>query len=111
VKLDSLASEACLPDGFRGTIRPASLTTDLPREIAGRSAIRSWVMKELICASVTLQVRRVREHYGQFIVDAVYDGTFDETILSSEVVLTNYFRVVNDQIVHLTIIFNQSSPY
>ena len=84
---------------------------DNRREIVGLAAIRGWLMKEIIGARVTVQVRRVREHYGQFIVDAVYDGTFDKTNLPSQLVLTNYFRVVDDKIVHLTILFNQPAPY
>jgi hypothetical protein len=43
---------------------------DNRREIAGISAIRRWVEKEMIGDKVTLDVREVVGHYGDTIVRA-----------------------------------------
>jgi hypothetical protein len=55
---------------------------------------------------VTMDVKEVREHYGEFIVDAVVDGNFDKSKLPDVIVLTHYFTVRKDKIVRLIIILN-----
>jgi ketosteroid isomerase-like protein len=84
---------------------------DARREINGATSIRRWIEKEIVGDSVTMEVREVKEHYGQVIVSSRYDGTFDKTNLPAEVVLTDYFQVTDGKIVSLTVIFNQPSPY
>jgi len=84
---------------------------DNRREINGTEAIRRWVAKELVADRVTMQVRKVRHHHGEIIVDALYEGNFDKTNLPPQVVLTNYVRVKDGKIVSLSIIFNRPSPY
>ncbi|MEJ0007916.1 MAG: hypothetical protein WDM77_16525 [Steroidobacteraceae bacterium] len=58
-----------------------------------------------------MKVRHVRDHYGDPIVRAIYDGDYDKTNLPKELVLTNYFKVRNDKIVSLIIVFNKPSAY
>lgn len=53
----------------------------------------------------------MRRHHGGTILRSRYDGTFDKTNLPPEVILTDYFRVVEGRIVSLHVIFNQPSPY
>ena len=51
------------------------------------------------------------EHYGEIIVRARYDATYDKTNLPEELVLTSHFGVHDGQITSLAVIFNQPNPY
>jgi limonene-1,2-epoxide hydrolase len=84
---------------------------DARREINGADSIRHWIEKGIVGDNVTMEVREVKEHYGETIVSSRYDGTFDKTHLPAEVVLTDYFRVLDGKIISLTVIFNQPSTY
>jgi len=81
------------------------------REINGADSIRRWVEKQIVGDNVTMEVREVKDHYGQPIVSSRYDGTFDKTNLPAEIILTDYFQVIDGKIVSLTVIYNQPSPY
>jgi hypothetical protein len=50
-------------------------------------------------------------HYGDVIVRARFDGTYDKSNLPDELILTSYFGIRQDKITSLTVIFNQPSPY
>ena len=84
---------------------------DVRREMWGPDAIRMWVDKEIVGDHVTMEVREIVDNYGDIIVRAKYDGTYDKTNLPEELVLSNYFSIRDDKIVSLTIIFNEPSPY
>jgi len=56
-------------------------------------------------------VREVLDHYGDTVVRAAYDGTFDRADLPDEIVLTRYFSVRDGEIVSLAIVFNQPADY
>jgi limonene-1,2-epoxide hydrolase len=99
------------PDAIMALFARDAYVNDARREISGADSIRRWVEKEIVGDSVTMEVRVVREHYGEIIVSSRYDGTFDKSNLPAEVVLTDYFRVQGGKIVSLTVIFNQPSPY
>jgi hypothetical protein len=58
-----------------------------------------------------MEVREVLDHYGDIIVRARYDGTYDKANLPDELVMTSYFSLHDHKIVSLTVIFNQTSPY
>jgi hypothetical protein len=58
-----------------------------------------------------MDVVEVLDHYGEIIVRAKYDGTYDKTNLPEELVMTSYFSVRDGKIVSLAVIFNQPSPY
>jgi hypothetical protein len=60
---------------------------------------------------VTMEVREVIEHYGDIIVRARYDGTYDKSNLPDELVMTTYFGIRAGKITSMTVIFNQPSPY
>jgi hypothetical protein len=84
---------------------------DNRREIWGTEAIRAFMAKEFVGDHVTMEVREVLDHYGDIIVRASYDGTYDKTNLPDELIMTSYFGVCDDKITSLTVIFNQPSPY
>jgi len=83
-----------------------ALVNDARREFWGVDAIKRWSAKEIIGDKVTMEVKRVKEHYGDFVVDAVVDGNFDKSKLPDVIVLTHYFTVRDDKIVSLIIILN-----
>jgi hypothetical protein len=58
-----------------------------------------------------MDIRQIIDHYGDIIVTAKYDGTYDSTNLPDEVVMSNYFSIRDGEIVGLSIILNQPSPY
>jgi len=98
-------------EGIVATFAADAYVNDARREINGTDAIRRWVEKEMVGDHVTMDVREVVDHYGDTIVRARYDGTYDKTNLPDELILSNYFSVRDGKIVSLVIIFNQPSPY
>jgi hypothetical protein len=93
------------------TFASDAYVNDLRREIWGTEAIRQFIAKEIVGDRVTMEVEEIVENYGDYIVRARYDGTYDKTNLPDELILSNYFAIRGDKIVSLTIIFNQPSPY
>jgi hypothetical protein len=98
-------------EGVVATFAPDAYVNDARREINGIDAIAAWAAKEMIGDHVTMEVREVIDHYGDTIVRARYDGTYDKTNLPDELVLTNYFSVRDDKIVSLAVVLNQPSPF
>ncbi len=98
-------------DRIVATFAADAYVNDNRREIWGTDAIGDFVAKEFVGDHVTMEVREVLDHYGDIIVRARYDGTYDKTDLPEELVLTSYFGVCDDKITSLTVIFNQPSPY
>jgi len=98
-------------DRIVATFSPDAFVNDDRREIWGTDAIRAFMAKEFVGDHVTMEVREVLDHYGDIIVRARYDGTYDKTNLPDELVLTSYFGICDDKITSLTVIFNQPSPY
>jgi len=97
--------------GVVATFAPDAYVNDDRREITGIDAIRAWVAREIVGDHVTMEVREVIDHYGDTIVRARYDGTYDKSNLPDELVMTNYFSVRDNKIVSLAVIFNQPSPF
>jgi hypothetical protein len=98
-------------DAIVATFAAGAYVNDARREISGIDAIRRWVEKEMVGDRVTMEVREVLDHYGDTIVRARYDGTYDKTNLPDELIMSNYFSVRDGKIVSLAVIFNQPSPY
>jgi hypothetical protein len=98
-------------DRIVATFAPDAYVNDNRREIWGTGAIRAFMAKEFVGDHVTMDVREVIDHYGDIVVRARYDGTYDKTNLPDELVMTSYFSVRDNKIVSLTVIFNQPSPY
>jgi limonene-1,2-epoxide hydrolase len=93
------------------TFTADAYVNDNRREIWGTEAIRAFMAKEFVGDHVTMEVREVIDHYGDIIVRARFDGTYDKTNLPEELVMTSYFGVRDDKIISLGVIFNQPSPY
>ena len=98
-------------DRIVATFAPDAYVNDNRREIWGTEAIRAFVAKEFVGDHVTMEVREVIDHYGDIIVRAKYDGTYDKANLPAELVMTSYFGIREGRITSLTVIFNQPSPY
>jgi hypothetical protein len=98
-------------DRIVATFAPDAYVNDNRREIWGTEAIRAFMAKEFVGDRVTMEVHEVLDHYGDIIVRARFDGTYDKTNLPEELVMTSYFGVCDDKITSLTVIFNQPSPY
>jgi ketosteroid isomerase-like protein len=93
------------------TFAADAYVNDNRREIWGTDAIRRFVAKEFVGDHVTMEVREVIDHYGDIIVRAKFDGTYDKASLPEELVMTSYFAVRDSKITSLAVIFNQPSPY
>jgi nuclear transport factor 2 (NTF2) superfamily protein len=98
-------------DRITHTFAGDAYVNDNHREIWGTDAIRAFMNKEFVGDHVTMDVREVLDHYGDIIVRARYDGTYDKTNLPDELIMTSYFAIREHKIVSLTVIFNQPSPY
>jgi nuclear transport factor 2 (NTF2) superfamily protein len=98
-------------DRITNTFAADAYVNDNHREIWGTDAIRAFMNKEFVGDHVTMDVREVLDHYGDIIVRARYDGTYDKTNLPDELIMTSYFAIREHKIVSLTVIFNQRSPY
>lgn len=93
------------------TFAPDAYVNDNRREIWGTEAIRAFFAKEFVGDHVTMEVREVVDHYGDILVRARFDGTYDKTNLPADFEMTSYFSVRDGKIVSLAVIFNQPSPY
>jgi hypothetical protein len=98
-------------DRIVATFAPDAYVNDNRREIWGTDAIRAFMAKEFVGDHVTMEVREVVDHYGDIIVRARFDGTYDKTNLPEELVMTSYFGIREGRIISLAVIFNQPSPY
>jgi SnoaL-like domain len=98
-------------DRIVATFAPGAYVNDNRREIWGAGAIRKFIGAEIVADHVTMQVREVIDHYGDIIVRARWDGSYDKTGLPDELVVTSYFAVRDGKITSLAIIANQPSPY
>jgi hypothetical protein len=98
-------------DRIVATFTPDAYVNDNRREIWGTEAVRAFMAKEFVGDNVTMEVCEVLDHYGDTIVRARYDGTYDKTHLPDELIMTSYFGVCDEKITNLTVIFNQPSPY
>jgi hypothetical protein len=98
-------------EGIVATFAPNAYVNDNRREIWGTDAIRKFMAKEIVGDNVTMEVREIVDHYGDIIVRAKWDGTYDKTNLPDELIVTSYFSIRDGKIVSLAIIVNQPSPY
>jgi ketosteroid isomerase-like protein len=98
-------------DAIVATFAGDAYVNDNRREINGAAAIRRFIAKEFVGDHLTMEVREVIDHYGDIIVRARFDGTYDKTNLPDELVMSSYFSVRDNKIVSLAVIFNQPSGY
>jgi hypothetical protein len=93
------------------TFAADAYVNDNRREIWGADAIWKFVDREFVSDHVTMEVREIVDHFGDIIVRAKYDGTYDKTNLPDELIMTSYFSLRDGKIISLAVIFNQPSRY
>jgi hypothetical protein len=98
-------------DAIVATFASDAYVNDNSREIRGIEAIGAFMAKEFVGDSVTVEPVEVLDHYGDIVVRGRYDGTYDNTNLPDELIMTSCFAVRDEKIVSLAVIFNQPSPY
>jgi hypothetical protein len=98
-------------DRIVNTFAVDAYVNDNHREIWGADAIWKFMDKEIVGYHVTMQVREIIDNYGDIIVRAKWDGTYEKTNLPDELIVTSYFSIRDGKIVSLAIIVNQPSPY
>jgi hypothetical protein len=98
-------------DRIVNTFAADAYVNDNRREIWGADAIWNFMDKEIVGDHVTMEVQEIIDNYGDIIVRAKWDGTYDKTNLPDELIVTSYFSLRDGKIVSLTIIVNQPSPY
>src|ERR1700682_6202951 len=92
-------------DRIVATFVPDAYVNDNRREIWGTESIRAFMAKEFVGDHVTMEVREVVDHYGDILVRASFDGTYDKANLPDELVMTSYFGIREGRIASLAIIF------
>src|ERR1700757_3262342 len=85
------------------TFAPDAYVNDNRREIWGTESIRAFMAKEFVGDRVTMEVLEVVDHYGDILVRARYDGTYDKTNLPENFVMTSYFGIREGRIISLTV--------
>jgi ketosteroid isomerase-like protein len=94
-------------NAFLNIFTDGALVNDIQREFRGKVAIGKWAEREIFGANVTMEVMRAVDHYGEVIVTAKLDGTYDKTGLPDPLILTFYFTVREDKITMLIILHNK----
>src|SRR5882672_6003769 len=94
-------------EGLIATFAEDALVNDQLRDYWGKPAIREWAKHDIIGESLTMNVTKVINHYGNFIATANVDGNYDKRGLPDPLVLAFYFSAHGDQIVQLIILRNQ----
>jgi hypothetical protein len=89
------------------TFAEDALVNDQLRDYWGKAAIREWAERDIIGERLTMTVTTVVEHYGNFIVTADVDGSFDKRGLPDPLVLAFYFTPHGDRIIQLIILRNR----
>jgi hypothetical protein len=101
------ATKAFDLDRLLATFADDALVNDQLRDYWGKTTIREWAERDIIGERLTMNLIRVIEHYGNFIVTANIDGDFDKRGLPEPLVLAFYFTPHDDQIVQLIILRNR----
>jgi hypothetical protein len=86
------------------TFAEDALVNDQLRDYWGRPAIREWAKRDIIGERLTINVVKVINHYGNSILTANVDGTYDKRGLPDPLVLAFYFTAQSDLIVQLIIL-------
>jgi hypothetical protein len=90
-------------DSLTATFADDALVT-AETQARGTDAVRVLLAKEFLDDHVTLEVRDVIDHHGDFILRLKYDGTYDKTGLPDPLVMTSYFALRDDKIITLAVI-------
>jgi ketosteroid isomerase-like protein len=101
------ASNEADSSALLGVFADDALVNDIQREFSGKAAIGKWAEREIFGAHVTMEVMRAIDHYGNVIVTARLDGTYDKTGLPDPLILTFYFTIRDGKITMLIILHNK----
>ena len=94
-------------DQLLATFATDALVNDQLRDYWGLAAIRVWAERDIVGVRLTMNVTKVIEHYGAFIISANVDGDFDKRGLPDPLVHAFYFTPNGDRIVQLVILRNR----
>jgi hypothetical protein len=89
------------------TFAEDALVNDQLRDHWGKPAITEWAKRDIIGERLTMNVTKVINHYGNFVVTADVDGDYDKRGLPDPLVLAFYFTAQSDLIVQLIILRNR----
>jgi hypothetical protein len=89
------------------TFAEDALVNDQLRDYWGKPAITEWAKRDIIGERRTMGVTKVINHYGNFIVTANVDGSYEKRGLPDPLVLAFYFTAQSDLIVQLIILRNR----
>ncbi len=103
------ASNAADRAAFLAAFAEDAIVNDVQREFRGKAAIGAWADKEIFGANVRMTIERAEDHYGQIIVAAKIDGTYDKAGLPDPLLLTFYYSLARDRIASLIILLNKSA--
>src|SRR5271167_4657322 len=78
------------------TFAEDALVNDQLRDYWGKPTIREWAKRDIIGERLTMNVTKVINHYGNFIVTANVDGNYDKRGLPDPLVLAFYFTTQCD---------------
>ena len=95
-------------NAFLGVFTEDALVNDIQREFWGGVAIGKWAEREIFSAHVTMEVMRAIDHYGDVILNAKMDGTYDKTGLPDPLILTYYFSLRHDLITQMIVLLNKT---
>jgi hypothetical protein len=90
------------------TFADDALVNDQLCDYWGKPAISEWAQHDIIGENMKMEVTKVVKHYGNYIIEANVDGSFDKRGLPDPLVLAFYFTVEGNQIVQLIILRNRS---
>jgi hypothetical protein len=89
------------------TFAEDALVNDQLRDYWGKPTIREWAKRDIIGERLTMNVTKVINHNGNFIVTANVDGNYDKRGLPDPLVLAFYFTPQSELIVQLIILRNR----
>ena len=89
------------------TFAEDALVNDQLRDYWGKPTIREWAKRDIIGERLTMNVTKVINHYGNFIVTANVDGNYDKRGLPDPLVLAFYLTPQSELIVQLIILRNR----
>jgi hypothetical protein len=95
-------------EGLLSTFVEDALINDQLTDHWGKEEIREWAAHEIVGMEFKICVADAVEHHGHIIVTANVNGNFDRRGLPDPLVLTFYFSILEDRIVQLIILRNQS---
>jgi ketosteroid isomerase-like protein len=84
-----------------------AMVNDFARNFWGTEAIKKWSDKEMIGDRVTFEIDEVVEHYGDFIITALTDGSYDKSKSPDPTYLDYFFTVKDDKIVRMIVTKNK----